>query len=95
MAAWPTWPWFGRASPEGFAGFLVERGTPGYSHQRYSRQVVHAGLGDFQPLAGRIAASRKADRLPGARGLKAAALLPFAGALRHRLGRYRRGHGLL
>ena len=38
---------------------------------RYSRQMVDAGLGDFQPVVCRIAACRSANRLPGARGLKA------------------------
>ena len=33
--------------------------------------------------------------LPGAKGLQSPAGLPFPGALRHRLGRHRRGHGLL
>ena len=39
---------------EGIRGFLVERGTPGFTHLRYSRQMVHAGVGDLQPVVRRL-----------------------------------------
>ncbi len=63
-------------------------------HLRHSRQMVHAGFGHIQPGV---------QRLPGARFRHAArrerferpARLPLPGAPRHRLGRDRRGHGLL
>ena len=92
--AWPTWRWSGRAPPEGIVGFLVERGTPGYTtsdiHGKWSMRASVTSSLSFSDC--RVS---EANRLPGARGLKAPALVPLAGALRHRLGRDRRGHGLL
>ena len=58
------------------------------------RKVVHAGVGDLQPEAGRLPRAGSAV-LPGAKGLKAAAELPDASPLRDRMGRDRCGHGLL
>ena len=60
----------------------------------HSRQVVDARIGDVQPVAGGLPRSgeRHAARREGTEG---AAGLPFAGALRDRLGRAGRGHGLL
>jgi len=57
--------------PEGFAGFLVERGTPGYStsdiHGKWSMRASVTSSLSFADC--RIPESQ---RLPGARGLKAA-----------------------
>ena len=79
---------------EGIVGFLVERGTPGLHHLRHPRQMVDARLGDVQPVVCRLPRAR--ERPPaGRQGAEGAAVLPLAGALRHRLGRDRRGHGLL
>ena len=76
-------------------GFLVETDRPGFTaddiHGKWSlRASVTSGLS----LAGR-ARARGRNLLPGAGGLKGAADVPEPGALRHRLGRDWRGHGLL
>ena len=75
-------------------GFLVERGTPGYStsdiHGKWSMRASVTSS-----LAFADCRVNECDRLPGAKGSEGAAFLPFPGAFRHRLGRDRRGHGLL
>ena len=81
-------------APEGIVGFLVERGTPGLHHLRYPRQMVDARLGHFQPVVRRLPRAREQPPA-GRQRAEGAALLPVPGALRHRLGRDRRGHGLL
>ena len=75
-------------------GFLVEKGTPGFKaqdiHGKYSlRASVTSSLSmtDCKIPAENL--------LPGCRGPARAAFVPESGALRHRLGRDRRGHGLL
>ena len=75
-------------------GFLVEKGTPGYKawdvHGKYSlRASVTSGPGDdrLQNSGDKSASRRRRTERP--------AFLPESGALRHRLGRHRRGHGLL
>ena len=75
-------------------GFLVEKGTPGFKawdvHGKYSlRASVTSGLAmnDCKIPAANLAARRRRP--------EGSALLPQSGALRNRLGRHRRGHGLL
>ena len=79
---------------EGIRGFLVEKGTPGFTtsdiHGKLSmRASVTSSLSfaDCRVPESAVPAGRQ--------GLEGAAGLPDAGALRHRLGRDRRGHGLL
>ncbi len=75
-------------------GFLVEKGTPGFKswdvHGKLSlRASITSGLSftDCEvPADNLLARGRRPART---------ARLPHAGALRHRLGRHRRGHGLL
>ena len=74
-------------------GFLVEKGTPGFStldiHGKFSHaRVDHLASCRFQDC--RIPLDAK---LPGVEGAARAALVPLPGALRHRVGRHRRGHG--
>ncbi len=79
---------------EGILGFLVERGTPGIFHVGHPRQMVDARLGDVQPGVGGL--PREGFRPPAGRERpEGAARLPFAGAVRYRLGRPRRRDGLL
>ena len=79
---------------EGIRGFLVEKGTPGYTssdqHGKFSlRASVTSELG-FQDC--RIPADAI---LPEDRGAQERPDVSEPGALRHRLGRPRRRHGLL
>ena len=61
---------------------------------RDPRKAVDAGVGDLQPEAGRL--PRAGERhAAGRKGAKSPAELPDAGPLRDRLGRDRRGDGLL
>ncbi len=80
---------------EGVRGFLVERGTPGFTpSQEISREALHARFGHFQPGVPRL--PRAGDRsAAGRQGTQSRAQLPFASPLRDRLGRHWRGHGLL
>ena len=68
--------------------------SPRLQGRRHSRQVVAARIGDFGPVAaGRAHArieSAAQDRRP-----EVSADVPEPGALRHRMGSDRRGHGLL
>ena len=83
-----------KCEDEVIRGFLVEKGMPGYKawdvHGKYSlRASVTSGLAmtDCKIPGGKSASRRgRAER---------AAVLPESGALRHRLGRHRRGDGLL
>ena len=91
----PTSPLiWAKCEDEKIRGFLVEKGTTGFKawdvHGKLSlRASVTSGLAmnDCEIPAENV--------LPGVDGLQGPALLPDAGALRHRLGRDRRGHGLL
>ena len=76
-------------------GFLVERGTPGFTDARHRRQVVAARVGHARadPRGLRVPARRAC--CPASRGMQGPAVVPDAGALRHLLGRGRRGDGLL
>ena len=65
------WRWSGRAPPKALFGFLVERGTPGYTTSRHPRQMVHARLGHLQPGVLRLPRPRAATACPRAKGLKA------------------------
>src|ERR1017187_3310374 len=53
-----------------------------------------AGIRDVQPLVRRLPGARSRP-VAGRQGSQGGAFVPFAGALRHWLGRDRRGHGLL
>ncbi len=79
---------------EGLVGFLVERGTPGYTtsdiHGKWSMRASVTSSLSFADC--RVRGVRPPARRQGTKG---AALLPVPGALRDRLGRDRRGHGLL
>ena len=79
---------------EGIRGFLVERGTPGYTtsdiHGKWSMRASVTSSLVFADC--RVP---ECDVLPAAKGLEGRARVPDAGALRHRLGRHRRGDGLL
>ena len=75
-------------------GFLVEKGTPGFKawdvHGKYSlRASITSGLAmtDCEIPADELASRR--------RGIERPALLPEPSPLRHRLGRHRRGDGVL
>ena len=79
---------------DGIRGFLVERGTPGFStsdiHGKWSmRASVTSSLAfsDCRVARFRDAAGRERTERP--------AFLPLAGPARHRLGSDRRGDGLL
>ena len=92
--AWPTWRSSGRAPRKASSASWWRRGTPGYTtsdiHGKWSmRASVTSSLS--------FADCRVPECRPPARrqGTESAALLPDAGALRHRLGRHRRRHGLL
>ncbi len=80
--------------PEGVLGFLVEKGTAGFAanpiHGKWSLRA--SDTGELVLDGVRVPES---SRLPGARGLKAPAVLPERGPLRHRLGRGGRGGRLL
>ena len=78
---------------EGVRGFLVEKGTPGYSAEdikgKWSLRASVTSTLSLQDV-----------RVPAAicsqgAGTQGAVKLPDAGALRHRLGCHRRRHGLL
>ena len=78
---------------EGIRGFIVEKGTPGFSapeiENKFSlRASVTAGL-FFDDVV-----VPEEQVLPGVARAQGAAVLPDPGALRHRLGRDRRGAGL-
>ena len=79
---------------EGIRGFLVEKGTPGFTtsdiHGKMSMRVSVTSSLAFSDC--RVPASAM---LPGAKGLKAPLSCLIAGAFWDRLGRDRRGHGLL
>ena len=89
------WRWCGRrCEDDEIRGFLVEKGTPGFKawdvHGKYSlRASVTSGLAmtDCKIPAENL--------LPGASEIERPADVPEPGALRNRLGRDRRGHGLL
>ena len=81
-------------TPEGIRGFLVEKGTPGYTSKRHQGQVVAARLGDLQPLAPGRSRARGPDASEGAR-VEGSFELFVSSALRHRLGSLGCGHGLL
>ena len=90
----PMWPWCGRAPRRAFCGFLVERGTPGYTtsdiHGKWSmRASVTSSLALADCRVRGVGSAARRARVEGA------AVLPDPGALRDRLGRDRRGHGLL
>ena len=67
-------------------GFLVERGTPGFStHDIKGKFSLRASITSELVLEDvRIPAS---SQLPGARGAGGSVLVPEPGALRHRVGR--------
>ena len=69
-------------------------GTPGYRNRRHSRQIVHARFGDVQPVLLRLPRPRR-ERAAFRQRSESRPGLPDPGALRHRLGRHRRRHGLL
>ncbi len=79
---------------EGVRGFLVEKGTPGYSAKdikgKWSLRASVTSTLSLQDV--RVPASQHAAQGAGNEG---AAELPDPGALRHRLGRHRRRHGVL
>ena len=79
---------------EGVRGFLVEKGTPGYSAKDIKgKWSLRASVTSTLALAGRARAG--AQYASQGAGTEGAVELPDAGALRHRLGRHRRRHGLL
>ena len=79
---------------EGVRGFLVEKGTPGYSAKDIKGKMsLRASVTSTLALQDVRVPAR--NMLPKAQGLKAPLELPDPGALRHRLGRHRRRHGLL
>ncbi len=79
---------------DGIRGFLVEKGTPGYTtsdiHGKWSMRASVTSSLSFADC--RVPADHM---LPGAKGLKGPLACLTPGALRNRLGRDRRGHGLL
>ena len=79
---------------DGIRGFLVETDRPGFEARDIHGQVLAARVGHLGALPpGR----RGAGGEPAAegRGHEGPALVPHPGALRHRVGRARRGDGLL
>ena len=92
--AWPTWRWSGRAPRKAFADFWWSAARPGYTtsdiHGKWSMRASVTSSLSFSDC--RVSERQSPARRQRAEG---AALLPLAGALRHRLGRDRRGHGLL
>ena len=79
---------------EGVRGFLVEKGTPGYSAKdikgKWSLRASVTSSLSLQDV--RVPAAQHASQGAGTEG---AVELPDSGALRHRLGRHRGRHGLL
>ena len=83
-----------KCEDEKVRGFLVEKGTPGLQDLGCSRQMVVARVRHFRPRIQRLRDSRgkfAARRHRLARTTE----LPESSALRDRLGRNWRGHGLL
>ena len=77
-------------------GFLVQKDTPGFTRAGAEGQVLAARVGHvasslFEDV--RVPAETRSCRRRG--GLKGPLHVPDAGALRHRLGRGRRGDGVL
>ena len=82
------------ARREGIRGFLVENGhQPGTTRDIHGKLSMRASVTSSlaSPIA-RVHGNATAFRR---KGLKCRSWLPDAGTLRHRLGRHRRGHGLL
>ena len=76
-------------------GYLVEKGTPGFSDAWTSTGSSRCAPPSPRSWPSRTAASRSRTSCPSVKGLKGPLVLPLPGALRHRLGRDRRRHGLL
>ena len=76
-------------------GFLVEKGTPGLRARATSRASSRCAPRSPRSWSCRTSRVPDANLLPKARGPEGPALVPDPGALRHRLGRARRGDGLL
>ena len=79
---------------EGITGFLVEKGTPGFSHPRHPREILDARIDHVGAYPRRRAHPEDCAAARGARA-QGAAGLPDPGALWHRMGRDRRARGLL
>ena len=79
---------------EGIRGFLVEKGTPGFTTSDiHGKLSMRASVTSSLALSDcRVPASAM---LPCAQGLESSARLSIAGAVRDRMGRGRRGYGLL
>ena len=93
-AASPTSPSCGRSSTACIRGFLVEKGTPGFTAPPSEAQVVAARVGHERARPpGR--ADPEDEHAAEDRGPQGPLLVPHPGALRHRVGRARRGDGLL
>ncbi len=79
---------------DGIRGFLVERGAPGFTASE-----IHGKLSMRASVTSSLAFNNcrvpESALLPRSARAARAALVPLASALRHRLGRDRRGHGLL
>ena len=80
----------GRTDP----GLSRREGHAGIHDDGHSRQVVDEGFGDFEPGFHGLPHSR-GECAAGSPGFENGARLPVAGALRDRLGMYRRCDGLL
>ena len=89
-----TWRWYGRDARRRDSRIPGGEGHAGLHDVGHSRQVVHAGLGDFEPGLGGLPRSGVSDAARR-KGPEGAACVPVAGAIRDRLGRAGRGHGLL
>ena len=75
-------------------GFLVERGTPGFSTRDIEGKFSLRASVTCELIFEDCAVPRDA-MLPGVERPQGPAVVPQPGALRHRLGRHRRGDGLL
>ncbi len=78
---------------DGIRGFLVEKGTPGFTTSDiHGKEVVDAGFGDLEPRAFRLPRGGRPDAAGRARmGWKGPLGCLDPGALRHRMGDHRRG----
>ena len=79
---------------DGIRGFLVEKGTPGFSVVGTAWKAFDAGVGDGEPCVRELPRSGERD-VAGRERAQGAARLPDAGAVRDRLGSDRRRDGLL